>query len=180
MFTKCVHFLLTASVSDNSTEIATVVVTELGKGCNACTKILTTFILSKGSVILTGTAKFSHGINWHSSSWIWLSMSVEKQASNKIQLCAFAQALAFFLLKYYSGLALASPRAYVLRCALSTSSNIQVCSACFEAGLGNGMQVKFFQPPDASAQLKEYWVLRATVTVMLMTLTVISVQGIFN
>lgn len=45
-FTKCVHFLITAFVNENSREITTLVITELWKCYNACTKILTTFTLN--------------------------------------------------------------------------------------------------------------------------------------
>lgn len=101
MFTKCVHFLITAFVTDNSSEIVTVVITELGKGYNACTKILTTFTLSKGSVILTGTAKFSQMQTGTApaesgSVPLWKNKLLTKYS----QLCAFTQALEFFLLKY--------------------------------------------------------------------------------
>lgn len=40
------HFLITAFVNDNSSEITTLVITDLWKGYNVCTKILTTFTLN--------------------------------------------------------------------------------------------------------------------------------------
>lgn len=176
------HFSITAFANGNSSDRTTPVTTELWKGYNVCTKIWTTFTLNN-TVTLTLAAEFSHGVNSY-NPLICLKAAFgqylcEKRAFYTIlSILCFHTCLGIFSPKHRAFWASTYSSTMPSYSDIQCPSDIQqrLCSTSFKQEYRiKWMQTKYFQ---ASVQLRECWVLQATVIVMLTAAMVTLLQGV--